>query len=76
MADKDVLRLYVSMNKVFTVHPLKSVNQLQGDHKHSFQAKVALAKIKELHQVWSHHVHHKCKILPFYSTPVKLRESN
>lgn len=58
MADQYVLRLYVSMNEVFTVHPFKSVYYLHGDHQDSLQGKVTLAKIKKLHQVWSHQVHH------------------
>ena len=53
---------------------IQNINyQLDGNHKHCFQAKLSVTEIKQILQAWSQKFHDQCIVLPTRAKVVHLR---
>lgn len=57
-SDQEVIWLDVTMNNPLGVHLLDTADQLDSDHKNSFQVELLSARLEQVLEGWSQQVHH------------------
>ena len=75
MANEEVVRLHVAMNKVVIVQELQSLDHLVSYHERGFDGELALAEVERILQTRSQQVHDHRVVVSLDAEPVYARDA-
>jgi hypothetical protein len=75
-ANKEVVRLDVSVQEVIVMQKFHSLNHLVSNHSDSFQRELPFAEGKQVLQARAQQIHHHSVIVTLHAEPMHIRNSN